>query len=355
MLKLAITVVSIAFLSASGVAQADAHAGLQEQVAKLKEGNVFLRNRLDRAISYSRENRKALEDELAMHKQKSVTERQTLLHRIDRARRYSKERIAGLEEQLAMHKASSAKERQTLLRRIDRAKTYSRANRAELSDEMAAQKQKSAKERQTLLRRIDRTKAYSRERISNLENELATQKASSTKERQTLLRRIDRAKAYSRARIEKLQNSQSDWAVSVGATLDNALGGIQGTTVSTNSDDSVTIQVGNNGLFRTGSTALSDDGAQLLTTVAQELANTDGNITVTGHTDNVPVGSGSRFSSNDELSFARATSTLSFLRGQGISTARLFAAGYGADRPIATNDTIEGRQQNRRVEIIVSK
>ena len=319
MSKLAITLVSIAILSATGVARADTDAGLQEQIANLQQEKTFLLNRLNRAIAYSKESRNSLENELAMRKQQS------------------------------------AKERQTLLRRIDRAKAYSRANSSNLESELAEQKEKSAKERQTLLRRIARAKAYSRTNSGNLENELALQKAKSAKERQTLLRRIDRTKAYSRERLKNQESNQNDWAVSTAATLDSALGGVQGTTVTNDIDNSVTVQVGNNGLFRTGSTALSTEGAQLLTIISQELSATDGRITILGHTDNVPVGSGSRFANNEELSFARASSTLNFLRTQGISTERLFAAGYGADRPIASNNSLEGRQQNRRVEIILTR
>ena len=391
MSKLAITLVSIAILSATGVARADTDAGLQEQIANLQQEKTFLLNRLNRAIAYSKESRNSLENELAMRKQQSAKERQTLLRRIDRAKAYSRANSSNLESELAEQKEKSAKERQTLLRRIARAKAYSRANSGDLENEMALQKEKSAKERQTLLRRIARAKAYSRansgnlenelaeqkeksakerqtllRRIArakaysrtnsgNLENELALQKAKSAKERQTLLRRIDRTKAYSRERLKNQESNQNDWAVSTAATLDSALGGVQGTTVTNDIDNSVTVQVGNNGLFRTGSTALSTEGAQLLTIISQELSATDGRITILGHTDNVPVGSGSRFANNEELSFARASSTLNFLRTQGISTERLFAAGYGADRPIASNNSLEGRQQNRRVEIILTR
>jgi len=136
--------------------------------------------------------------------------------------------------------------------------------------------------------------------------------------------------------------------------LDSAIGGVQGTTVS-NIDSSVKIQVGNNGLFSTGGTALSAGGSELLSTIAQQISEVDANVTVVGHTDNVPVGSSSRFGSNDELSFARAVSTLQFLRDQGIQTEHLSASGFGAGNPVAGNDTAEGRAQNRRVEIVLRK
>ena len=356
MSKLAIILVSVAFLSATGVVRADTNAGLQEKIAKLQQEKSFLHSRLNRAIAYSRENRTNLESELAAHKQKSAKERQTLLRRIARAKAYSRARNSNLESELAEQKASSTKERQTLLRRIARAKAYSRAQRgSNLEGELAAQKAASAKERQTLLRRIARAKAYSRARNSDHESELAMQKVSSAKERQALLRRIDRSKRYSRAKIQSLQASKAEWAASAGDVLDGKLGGIRGTTVSTNADDSVTVRVGNVGLFRTGGTVLSEEGAELLTTITRALSTTEGNITVVGHTDSVRVGSGSQFANNVELSFARAFSTLNFMRNRGIATERLSAAGYGAEQPIASNNTEQGRQQNRRVEIVVRK
>ena len=98
MSKLAITLVSIAILSATGVARADTDAGLQEQIVNLQQENTFLLNRLNRAIAYSKENRSNLENELAAQKQQSAKERQTLLRRIDRAKAYSRANSGNLEK-----------------------------------------------------------------------------------------------------------------------------------------------------------------------------------------------------------------------------------------------------------------
>ncbi|PIQ87934.1 MAG: hypothetical protein COV73_01520 [Candidatus Omnitrophica bacterium CG11_big_fil_rev_8_21_14_0_20_43_6] len=72
-----------------------------------------------------------------------------------------------------------------------------------------------------------------------------------------------------------------------------------------------------------------------------------------GHTDNVPI-SKSGWKSNWELSTARALSVLHYLAGeQGVSPERLSAIGYGEYRPLASNETADGRKQNRRVEIVI--
>lgn len=75
-------------------------------------------------------------------------------------------------------------------------------------------------------------------------------------------------------------------------------------------------------------------------------------IGVEGHTDNEPI-KFSRWKTNWELSAQRALSVVYYLEENGISPLRLSAIGYGEHRPVASNDTAEGRQTNRRVEIVI--
>ena len=78
-------------------------------------------------------------------------------------------------------------------------------------------------------------------------------------------------------------------------------------------------------------------------------------VTVTGHTDNVPIQS-SRFPSNWHLSIHRAVNFMSvLLEHSELDPTNFSCRGYGEFKPIATNDTPEGRQMNRRVELLVSK
>ena len=74
----------------------------------------------------------------------------------------------------------------------------------------------------------------------------------------------------------------------------------------------------------------------------------DTNILIEGHTD----GTGSD-EHNLELSRNRASSVSNYLAGLGVDPSRFTAMGYGESQPIATNDTNEGRQQNRRVELAI--
>ncbi len=108
-------------------------------------------------------------------------------------------------------------------------------------------------------------------------------------------------------------------------------------------------------LFDSGKDKLRSDALATLNKVSSVLNTTvrDLAIGIEGHTDNVPI-KHSGWKSNWELSTARAVSVLHYLADTpGISPERLSATGYGEYRPVASNDTKDGRQQNRRVEIVI--
>ncbi|MCB9270792.1 MAG: OmpA family protein [Lewinellaceae bacterium] len=116
-------------------------------------------------------------------------------------------------------------------------------------------------------------------------------------------------------------------------------------------DTLITPVILHNIFFATGSAELLDGSAQELSRLkAFLLTNPDIRIEIRGHTDN--TGSDSI---NMELSSLRAQAVYNYLINEGISSSRLAFRGYGASRPIASNDTAEGRQQNRRTEFIVLK
>ncbi|HET8871494.1 MAG TPA: OmpA family protein [Aquabacterium sp.] len=116
-------------------------------------------------------------------------------------------------------------------------------------------------------------------------------------------------------------------------------------------DGSVKMNIPGSLLFETGQSAIKPEFQQTLNGVAKSLREYCGlRARVVGHTDN--VGSDAI---NDKLSLARAQSVVSYLESTGVRPSNLSAEGHGKREPIASNDTAEGRAQNRRVEIFVSE
>jgi len=107
-------------------------------------------------------------------------------------------------------------------------------------------------------------------------------------------------------------------------------------------------------LFDSGKAKIRPEAYPALDKIAQALTEItpDRRIAIEGHTDNEPI-KHSGWKSNWELSTARATNVVHFLVERGLSPEVLQATGYGEHRPIASNNTPEGRQRNRRVEIVV--
>ena len=120
-------------------------------------------------------------------------------------------------------------------------------------------------------------------------------------------------------------------------------------------DNKSVITVSDAMMFGSGNVQLTQSATDLLDRVVEVLGNyPDREIRIEGHTDNVGIALEfqERFKSNWELSTARATSVLHYLRRRhDIEAERLAAVGYGEYRPVADNSTPEGRSSNRRVVI----
>jgi chemotaxis protein MotB len=105
--------------------------------------------------------------------------------------------------------------------------------------------------------------------------------------------------------------------------------------------------------FPSGDASIRQEVLPTLNVLAQSLEKIPNHIRIEGHTDSVPIRT-SRFPSNWELSTARATSIVRyFLTHFQFEPNQLSAAGYGEFRPIAGNETADGRTQNRRVDIVI--
>jgi len=107
------------------------------------------------------------------------------------------------------------------------------------------------------------------------------------------------------------------------------------------------------GFFNSGDATLLSGGKSTLERIAKALNKAGFQIRVEGHTDNVPIHT-PRFKSNWELSTARATEVVALLvEDYGFNPGQVSAAGYSQYRPLAKNDTEEGRKTNRRVDVVV--
>jgi len=108
--------------------------------------------------------------------------------------------------------------------------------------------------------------------------------------------------------------------------------------------------------FDSGRANLKAEGKNVLKKVGDALKGYENKIIrVVGHTDNVPVSKSlqATFPSNWELSVARATNVVRFLQEVGVPPERMVASGRSEYDPVASNDTPEGRQKNRRIEIML--
>lgn len=116
--------------------------------------------------------------------------------------------------------------------------------------------------------------------------------------------------------------------------------------------EGVTLRIDNSLLFASGQAVLTSQGRGVVESLIEVLTRFDGQISVEGHTDSIPI-STARFPSNWELSSARAIAVVRHLERQGFNVSRMRAVGYADTQPMETNATSEGRAANRRVELLL--
>lgn len=128
---------------------------------------------------------------------------------------------------------------------------------------------------------------------------------------------------------------------------------IPGVSVS-QGQEGITLRIDDSLLFPSGDAVLTPQGKDVLENLITALEAFDGQVSVEGHTDNVPI-STSRFPSNWELSASRAIAVVRHLEHQGIDVSRMRAVGYADTQPMESNATTKGRAANRRVELLLKQ
>jgi len=117
--------------------------------------------------------------------------------------------------------------------------------------------------------------------------------------------------------------------------------------------DGLRVNVSQDILFDSGSAEVDDNGTEVLGRVAGQLKKSPHEILVIGHTDNKPIGPAlvKQYPTNWELAGARAASVVRLFNSSGLPAKRLLAVSMADVRPVASNDSPEGRARNRRIEI----
>ncbi len=115
------------------------------------------------------------------------------------------------------------------------------------------------------------------------------------------------------------------------------------------------IRIREQGSFPSGGAELVPEFLPILRKIAEILAYTPGDVTVAGHSDDIPIHT-TRYRSNWELSAARAASVVhQLLQQHNMNPARFQIAGFADTRPVASNAAAEGRARNRRVELVIKR
>ena len=156
--------------------------------------------------------------------------------------------------------------------------------------------------------------------------------------------------AESQAQAEaKAELAEDELKVALRQEIDKGLVAVE------RDEDKVIVTVGAGGAFASGSAELTNEAIEIMDQIASVNAEGKSEITVSGHTDDVPLIFGSRYRDNWDLAAARSASVVQTLSSDGlISNDRLEAISYGESRPVETNDTASGRTKNRRIEIEIN-
>jgi chemotaxis protein MotB len=205
-------------------------------------------------------------------------------------------------------------------------------------------------ERETLEQQVERLQAQ-RTALEQQKTSLEEDKAAIERRQAELRRQVEALEGDKAKLLSASRQSQAQYDALVESLADQVQ---KGQLQIRRYKDMLTVDVAEQLFFDSGKAALKDGGKAVLKQVAAAMKDYEGKaIRVVGHTDNVPIAKAWRevFPSNWELSAARATTVVRFLQEAGIEPDRLIATGRAEYAPVAPNDSAEGRQKNRRIEI----
>jgi len=158
------------------------------------------------------------------------------------------------------------------------------------------------------------------------------------------------------AQLENLMAAKEAKMQQLKTAVSNALQNFEGKGLTVHrKNGKVYVSMENKLLFGSGSWAVGNQGKQAVISLASVLKkNTDIEVLIEGHTDNVPYGGNNAISDNWDLSTKRATAIVRILVNNNVKPARITAAGRGKYMPIDSNLTTQGKAKNRRIEVILA-
>ena len=177
--------------------------------------------------------------------------------------------------------------------------------------------------------------------------------ASSTIENQSLkdkVNKLEKQKSENKKNIQektkKAEFSEDELRVALKQEIGKGLAEVE------REKDRVVVTIGSAGAFSSGSAKLTKQARAIMQKIAKVSGKGAGQVNVSGHTDDVPLIFGGQYRDNWDLAAARASSVVQELsKANTIPSERLKAISFGETKPIEQNDTREGREKNRRIEI----
>ena len=206
-----------------------------------------------------------------------------------------------------------------------------------LSAEQLSEKEKQNRELLVQLQEKETKLAEESARLEKLQGDLSSRSA-----------RVDELEGLIAAKEAKMQRLKD--AVSA------ALSGFEGKGLTVErKNGKVYVSMENKLLFGSGSWAVGDQGRSAVMNLASVLRqNSDIDVLIEGHTDNVPYGGKGAVTDNWDLSTKRATAIVRILENNNVDPKQITAAGRSKFVPVASNVSVSGKAKNRRIEIILA-
>jgi len=216
--------------------------------------------------------------------------------------------------------------------------------------------EKSALQQDVLRARADRERAEHLFETRNAEagkalTELRTTIDSLTQENRQLAQQLENERQVRKAQVEEIKGTYEELVDLLETEIE------RGEITISELEGQLTVNMVEQILFSSGKAEVKSKGLKVLRQVGDILKGVEDKlIRVEGHSDNIPISPRLRdvYPSNWDLAAARAINVVRFLeQGIGIPGERLLATSYGEHRPVASNETREGRAKNRRIQIVL--